>query len=60
VTVGDWAVTWETLSWESVVPMTRAERTAMRPTYEAAVPAPIATADVTAALDDFADRARRR
>lgn len=41
-----WAVTWETLPWESgrsLVPTSRAQRARIRPTYEAAVPARIAS-----------------
>ena len=56
-----WAVAWETLPWEShgnALPLSRAQRSAIRATYEAAIPAAIATIDVTvdaealAAADD--------
>ena len=43
------SVTWETLPWEnhgSAQPLTRAQRATIRPTYEAAVPAEIASLDV--------------
>ncbi len=55
------AVTWETLPWESdgsALPLSRAQRSAIRATYEAAIPAAIATIEVTvdsealAAADD--------
>jgi Fic family protein len=44
-----WAVAWETLPWEpqrNAFPVNRAERTAMRSTYAAAIPATIASAAV--------------
>lgn len=44
-----WAVSWETWPWEpdlNAIPATRAERAAMRPTYEAAVPVEIANLTV--------------
>lgn len=47
-----WAVAWERLAWESHVsamPATRAQRAAIRPTYEAAIPAAIASLDVSVA-----------
>lgn len=50
-----WAVAWESLAWEpqrAAYPATRAERTAMRSSYQAAIPAEIAFADV--ALDPAA------
>lgn len=56
-----WAVAWETLPWESrgsALPLTRAQRAALRPKFEAAIPAIIASLDVTvdpvalAAADD--------
>ncbi|MPZ96437.1 MAG: Fic family protein [Propionibacteriales bacterium] len=56
-----WAVTWETLPWDShgsALPLSRAQRSAIRPTYEAAIPAAIASLDfavdpdVLAATDD--------
>lgn len=58
---GPWSVTWETLPWEAradAMPMSRAQRAAIRPTYEAAVPAAIASLDAAiepaalAAADD--------
>jgi Fic family protein len=48
-TESPWAVAWETLPWEpdrNAFPVNRAERTAMRSTYEAAIPASIASAAV--------------
>ena len=45
-----WAVAWETLPWDSdgdALPLSRAQRAAIRPTYEAAIPAAIASIDVT-------------
>jgi len=45
-----WAVAWETLPGESdgsALPLSRAQRSAIRPTYEAAIPAAIASIDVT-------------
>ena len=45
-----WAVAWETLPWEShgsAHPVSRAQRSAIRPTYEAAIAAVIASIDVT-------------
>jgi Fic family protein len=56
-----WAVTWETLPWEShgnSLPLSRAQRSTIRPTYEAAIPATIASLNVAiepaalAAADD--------
>jgi Fic family protein len=56
-----WAVAWETLPWEShgsALPLSRAQRSAIRPTYEVAIPAVIESIDVTvdpaalAAADD--------
>ena len=56
-----WAVAWQTLPWESdgsALPLSRAQRSAIRPTYEAAIPAAIASIEVTvdpsalAAADD--------
>ncbi len=56
-----WAVTWETLPWESRVDMrllSRAQRSTILPSYQAAIPASIAGIDVTldaealAAADD--------
>jgi len=56
-----WAVAWETLQWDphgSALPLSRAQRSAIRATYEAAIPAAIASIDVTvdaaalAAADD--------
>jgi Fic family protein len=56
-----WAVTWESHPWEAhggMGPLTRAERAAMRPTYEAAVPVAVARLEVAvepaalAAADD--------
>lgn len=44
-----WAVSWETLPWNagvSTFPLTRSQRAAIRPTYDAAVPAMIASAPV--------------
>jgi Fic family protein len=44
-----WAVAWETLPWEprrNAFPVNRAERTARRSTYEAAIPGSIASAAV--------------
>lgn len=44
-----WAVDWETLAWEpqhNAFPVNRAERTAMRSTYDAAIPAHIGAAHV--------------
>jgi len=52
-----WAVAWETLPWEShgnAPPLSRAQRSAIRPTYEAAVPAAIASLDVTVDPDALA------
>lgn len=43
-----WAVSWETLKWEpqaGAMPRSRAQRAALRTTYEAAIPAQIATLD---------------
>jgi Fic family protein len=48
-TESPWAVAWETLPWEphrNAFPINRAERSAMRSTYEAAIPASIASAAV--------------
>ena len=45
-----WAVAWEALPWESprsARPLSRAQRAAIRPTYKAAIPAVIASIDVT-------------
>lgn len=56
-----WAVAWETLAWEpghNAFPVNRAERTATRSTYDAAIPARIGAAhveltpEVLAASDD--------
>lgn len=56
-----WAVAWETLPWEphpSALPLSRTQRAAIRPTYEASIPAAIAALDTTvdpvalAAADD--------
>lgn len=57
-----WAVSWETLPWDSrsssTLLLSRAQRSAIRPTYEAAVPAAVASIEVTvdaaalAAADD--------
>jgi len=52
-----WAVDWETLAWEPrqhTFPVTRAERTATRSTYEAAIPAHIGTAHVELAPEALA------
>ena len=55
------AVAWETLPWEphaSALPLSRTQRAAIRPTYEASIPAAIAALDATvdpvalAAADD--------
>ena len=43
-----WAVAWETLPWDrhsNAQPLSRAQRAAIRPTYEAAIPAAIAQLD---------------
>lgn len=43
-----WAVAWETLPWDrhsNAQPLSRAQRAAIRPTYEAAIPATIAQLD---------------
>ncbi len=45
----EWAVAWETLPWErqgNAQPLSRAQRSMIRPTYEAAIPATIARLDV--------------
>lgn len=56
-----WAVVWETLPWDphaSALPLSRTQRAAIRPTYEASIPAAIAALDTTvdpvalAAADD--------
>lgn len=52
-----WAVTWETVPWESYGrshPLSRAQRSAIRPTYEAAIPAAIASIDVIVDRDALA------
>jgi Fic family protein len=52
-----WAAAWETLPWESqgsALPLSRAQRSAIRPTYEAAIPAAIASIDVTLDPDALA------
>lgn len=49
-TASPWAVAWETLPWGppvSAFPANRAERAAMRSTYEAAIPAEIANVAVS-------------
>lgn len=52
-----WAVAWETLPWESngsVRPLSRAQRAVIRSTYDAAIPATIASLDVTIGPDALA------
>lgn len=52
-----WAVAWETLPWKSsggALPLSRAQRSAIRSTYEAAVPATIASIDVTIDAESLA------
>lgn len=52
-----WAVDWETLAWEpqhNASPVNRAERTAMRSTYNAAIPALIAAGHVDLAPEALA------
>jgi Fic family protein len=47
-----WAVSWETLPWQpghTLLPTSRAQRARIRPTYEAAIPAAIATLEVRVA-----------
>ncbi len=52
-----WAINWETLPWEPqhhAFPMNRAERTAMKSTYDAAIPARIGAAQLEVAPDALA------
>ncbi len=57
VSESPWAVGWETLPWEfdpDALPLSRAQRSAIRATYDAAVPVAIAALDVAVDADALA------